>query len=223
MVRLRVSFGEGGVRILESISVHTVLSETTERAFQEPSGNQTGFLEARSGVCVSRVPSIALRELGSGFSFFSGGREGGFRFRVRARFLLPRPVLPGFFSDMLSDHGYMSRSVTAIGHQSRVVTTIPDIHFPRPTIVFFSFGISTIANVVNVVVDIILQSSCLARYDTVLERHLIVSKPFSLSFYILISLVGISAPPQKNISPPPTIPCRHPPGLTRAGMQTPSS
>ena len=31
-------------------------TETPEQAFQEPSANQTGFLEARSGVYVFRVP-----------------------------------------------------------------------------------------------------------------------------------------------------------------------
>ena len=36
----------------------TLYTETPERAFQEPSGNQTGFLEARSGVCVFRVPQL---------------------------------------------------------------------------------------------------------------------------------------------------------------------
>ena len=41
----------------------TLCTETPERAFEEPSGNQTGFLEARSGVCMFRVPSIVLSAL----------------------------------------------------------------------------------------------------------------------------------------------------------------
>ena len=40
----------------------TLYTETPERAFQEPSGNQTGFLEARSGVYVFGVSSVALQE-----------------------------------------------------------------------------------------------------------------------------------------------------------------
>ena len=40
----------------------TLYTETPERTLQEPSGNETGFLEARSGFYVFRVPSVALQE-----------------------------------------------------------------------------------------------------------------------------------------------------------------
>ena len=39
----------------------TLYTETPERAFKEPSEICAGFFEARSGLCVSRLPSIVLR------------------------------------------------------------------------------------------------------------------------------------------------------------------
>ena len=46
--------------LVEGVSVHPVHGNP-ERAFQEPSENHTGFLEARPGVYVSRVPKISLQ------------------------------------------------------------------------------------------------------------------------------------------------------------------
>ena len=62
----------------------TLCTKTPERAFYEPSANLTGFLEARSGIYVPRVPQISLGRHGWSAEIlekrmlFRGPRNGAF-------------------------------------------------------------------------------------------------------------------------------------------------